>query len=150
MIAGVPFTGNLKLVKGNWTDWSTIQGVIFLGRLECNAPFSLIKHILRGVCSPRGRITQPRVWCISLLHLFSHYSVFSKATTGVLLRPTLLPAAMYHSSLRELPAPNRLRLTLPYLILTWKFLSFAHFLNTFFQYSVLFFVFSFSFLSCNS
>ena len=39
MIAGVPFTGNLKLVKGNWTEGSTIQGVIFLGRLEYNASF---------------------------------------------------------------------------------------------------------------
>ena len=39
MIAGVPFTGNLELVKGNMTEWSTIQGVIFLGRLEHNAPF---------------------------------------------------------------------------------------------------------------
>ena len=41
---------------------------------------------------------QPCVWYISLLHLFSHYSVFSKATIAVLLRPTLLPAAMDHSS----------------------------------------------------
>ena len=32
----------------------------------------------------------------------------------------------------------------------WKFLSFAHFLKTFFQYSVLFLVFSFSLLSFNS
>ena len=39
MIAGVPFTGNLELVKGNMTEWNTIQGVIFLGRLEHNAPF---------------------------------------------------------------------------------------------------------------
>ena len=39
VIAGVPFTGNLELVKGNMTEWSTIQGVIFLGRLEHNAPF---------------------------------------------------------------------------------------------------------------
>ena len=39
VIAGVPFTGSLELVKGNMTKWNTIQGVIFLGRLEHNAPF---------------------------------------------------------------------------------------------------------------
>ena len=118
MIAGVPFTGNLELVKGNWTEWSTIQALFFLGDLNTMPLSSLIKHILGGVCSPRGRIAQVRVWYISLLHLFSHcYLFFSKATTGLLLRPTFLPAAMYHSSLRELPAPNRLRLILPYLIL---------------------------------
>ena len=46
-----------------------------------------------------------------------YYLFFSKATTGSLLRPTLLQAATYHSSLRELPAPNRFSLILPYLIL---------------------------------
>ena len=95
-----------------WSYWIAI----FPGRLEYNALFFLIKHIPRVVCSSRGRITQPRMWYMSSSRVL-HYSVFLKATTGVLLRPTLLPAAMNHSSLRELPAPNRLRLILPYLIL---------------------------------
>ena len=97
-----------------WEISSQSKLLFSLGDLKARRPFSLLKRIRRAVCSPRRRITQPSVWYISLLLLLSpHYSVFSKAATDVLLRPTLLPAAMDLSSLRELPAPNRLRLILP-------------------------------------
>ena len=87
-----------------WEISSQSKLLFSLGDLNTTPPFSLLKHIRRAVCSPRRRITQPSVWYISLFLLFSHYSVFSKASTDVLLRPTLLPAAIGLCSLRELTA----------------------------------------------
>ena len=100
-----------------WEISSQSKLLFSLGDLKARRPFSLLKRIRCAVCSPRRRITQPSVWDRSLFLLFSHYLVFSKAMTDVLLPPTLLLAAMDLSSLRELPAPNLLRLILPYLIL---------------------------------
>ena len=98
--------------------------LFFLGDWHAD-PLFIPKHIRRAVCGLGVAFLN----CMLRDHQKRpHHSPhlvqsFRKRRPPYLLRPTLLPAAMIHSSLRELPASNRLRLIFPDLILAWALLS---------------------------